>query len=58
MQMNGLRYQVSKTGNLLFDSPEKQKLHDDMLWALALACYAATRALNQPQFGLHVAVRN
>lgn len=41
MQINSLRYQVSKTGNLLFESPEKERVHDDMLWALALACYAA-----------------
>jgi len=41
MQLNGLTYKVSKTGNLLFESPEKEKVHDDYLWALALACYAA-----------------
>jgi phage FluMu gp28-like protein len=41
MQLNGLTYNVSKSGNYLFESPEKQKLHDDYLWALALACYAA-----------------
>jgi phage FluMu gp28-like protein len=41
MQLNSLRYKVSKTGNILFESPEKEKLHDDYLWALALACYAA-----------------
>jgi len=40
MQINSLRYQVSKTGNLLFESPEKERVHDDYLWALALACYA------------------
>ncbi|HXZ98529.1 MAG TPA: terminase family protein [Candidatus Acidoferrum sp.] len=44
MQMNGLTYKVSKTGNLLFESPEKVRLHDDYLWALALACHAATSA--------------
>ena len=38
LQLTSLRYQVSKTGNLLFDSPEKEHLHDDYLWALALAC--------------------
>ena len=36
MQINSLRYQVSKTGNLLFESPEKEGVHDDYLWALAL----------------------
>jgi len=40
MQINGLRYQVTKAGNLIFESPEKERLHDDYLWALALACYA------------------
>ena len=40
MQINSLRYQVSKTGNLLFESPEKERVHNDYLWALALACYA------------------
>src|SRR5208282_5570459 len=34
MQMNGLHYRVSKTGNMVFESPEKDKLHDDYLWAL------------------------
>ena len=37
MQINSLRYQVSKTGNLLFESPEKEAVHDDYLWTLALA---------------------
>jgi phage FluMu gp28-like protein len=41
MQLNGLTYKVSKTGKFLFDSPEK--LHDDFLWALTLACYAASQ---------------
>jgi hypothetical protein len=36
MQINSLRYQVSKTGNLLFESSEKEGMHDDYLWALAL----------------------
>jgi hypothetical protein len=40
MQINALRYQVSKAGKLLFESSEKG-VHDDYLWALALACYAA-----------------
>jgi len=40
MQINSLRYQVSRTGNLLFESPGKEGVHDDYLWALALACYA------------------
>jgi len=41
MQLNGLRYRVSKNGATLFESPEKARLHDDYLWALALAVYAA-----------------
>ena len=41
MQINPLRHQVSRTGNLLFESSEKEGVHDDYLWALALACYAA-----------------
>jgi phage FluMu gp28-like protein len=40
-QLNGLTYKVSKSGNILFESPEKEEMHDDYLWALALACYAA-----------------
>jgi hypothetical protein len=32
MQLNGLRYQVSTTGNLLFESPEKDRVHDDHLF--------------------------
>ncbi len=40
MQLNSLRYTVSRTGNLLFESPEKGSLHDDYLWALALAIHA------------------
>jgi phage FluMu gp28-like protein len=40
MQVNSLRYQVSKAGTLLFGSAETQRVHDDYLWALALACYA------------------
>ncbi len=45
MQLNGLRYQVSKTGNLLFESPEKERLHDDYLWSLALAAWSAIKGL-------------
>jgi phage FluMu gp28-like protein len=44
MQLNALRYQVSKTGNLLFESPEKDRIHDDYLWSLALTCHAAKLA--------------
>lgn len=53
MQINGLRYQVTKAGNLIFESPEKERLHDDYLWALALAVYRAREppAVIQPLFG-------
>jgi hypothetical protein len=53
MQINGLRYQVTKAGNLIFQSPEKERLHDDYLWALALAVYRAREppAVIQPLFG-------
>ena len=40
LQLISLRYQVSKHGNLLFTSPDKERYHDDYLWALALACHA------------------
>ncbi|MCJ7768377.1 hypothetical protein MUP79_08305 [Candidatus Bathyarchaeota archaeon] len=55
IQINSLRYQVSKTGNLLFESPEKEGVHDDYLWALALACYAAreTPLVVKSLFGEH-----
>jgi phage FluMu gp28-like protein len=43
MQINGLHYNISKVGNLLFESPEKERIHDDYLWALALAAYAARK---------------
>ena len=53
MQTNGLRYQVTKAGNLIFESPEKERLHDDYLWALALAIYRAREppAVIQSLFG-------
>jgi phage FluMu gp28-like protein len=31
MQIKSLRHQVSKTGNLLFESTEKEGVHDDYL---------------------------
>jgi phage FluMu gp28-like protein len=43
MQMNSLRYTFSISGNLLYRPPESEKIHDDYLWALALAVYAAER---------------
>jgi hypothetical protein len=41
MQLNSLTYKVSDVGNTLFESPAKSSVHDDMLWALALACHAS-----------------
>jgi phage terminase large subunit-like protein len=38
-QINDQQYQYSKNGKLTFNHP--QNTHDDMLWALALAVYAA-----------------
>jgi phage FluMu gp28-like protein len=43
MQINGLHYEISKIGNILFDSPEKERIHDDYLWALALGAHAARK---------------
>ncbi len=51
LQLNGLRYRVSKNGATLFESPEKAKLHDDYLWALALAVLAARKP--QSPYGPH-----
>jgi phage FluMu gp28-like protein len=41
LQLNGLRYRVGRQGSALFESPEKATLHDDYLWAFALAVHAA-----------------
>jgi len=46
MQLNGLHYQVSKTGNMVFESPEKDKLHDDYLWALVLVVLECDEVMN------------
>lgn len=43
LQLNGLHYRVTKTGSLMFESPEKDRLHDDYLWALALAAKAGVQ---------------
>jgi phage FluMu gp28-like protein len=43
MQLNSLRYRRNKNGAILFESPEKPKLGDDYVWALALAIRAACR---------------
>jgi hypothetical protein len=43
MQINGLHYKISKIGNIIFESPEKERIRDDYLWALALASLAAKK---------------
>jgi len=42
MQINSLRYEISKSGNLLFKAEDKNRIHDDYLWALCLAVSAAS----------------
>ena len=46
-ELNVERYELSKTGKLLFNHP--QGTHDDRFWALALAAYAADQV--QPMGG-------
>ena len=41
-ELNVERYELGKTGKLLFNHP--QGTHDDRFWALALAVYAAEQA--------------
>ena len=41
-ELNVERYELSKSGKLLFNHP--QGTHDDLFWALALAVYAAELA--------------
>jgi phage FluMu gp28-like protein len=41
MQLNNVRYEQSKAGNVLFRSPDKRKNHDDYVWALALLVKAS-----------------
>jgi phage terminase large subunit-like protein len=40
-QINEQQYEYSRSGHLRFSHPENS--HDDMLWALSMAAYAATR---------------
>ena len=40
-QINEQQYEYSRSGHLRFSHPENS--HDDMLWALSMAVYAATR---------------
>jgi phage FluMu gp28-like protein len=55
MQMNGLRYTFSSVGNIIFHVPETNQPHDDYIWALALAVYAAQKP--RPRFGIIRPVR-
>ena len=45
-ELNVERYELSKSGKLLFNHP--QSTHDDRFWALALAVYAAEQAEPPP----------
>lgn len=45
-ELNAERYELAKTGRLLFNHPEGT--HDDRFWALALAVYAAETASPTP----------
>lgn len=42
-QLNSLHYKISKGGEYMYESPSTEKKHDDYLWALALAVYAARK---------------
>ena len=44
MQLNSIRYETTKDGNMVIKSPEKETIHDDHAWALALAAYATKDA--------------
>ena len=45
-QINEQQYEYSKSGHLTFGHPAGS--HDDMLWSLALSCYAATVGREAP----------
>jgi len=45
-QINEQQYEYSKSGHLTFSHPAGS--HDDMLWSLALGCYAATVGREAP----------
>jgi phage FluMu gp28-like protein len=42
-QLNSLHYKISKGGEYMYESPNTGTKHDDYLWALALAVYAARK---------------
>jgi len=42
-QLNSLHYKISKGGDFMYESPSMETKHDDYLWALALAIYAARK---------------
>ena len=46
-QINEQRYEYMKSGHIRFSHPERS--HDDMLWSLALACYATRRVEIKPK---------
>jgi len=45
-ELNVERYELGKTGKILYNHP--QGTHDDRLWAVALAVYAAEQAPPPP----------
>ncbi len=57
-EMNAEKYELSKSGQLLFSHPSGT--HDDRLWALALACHGLKHGLVSTHyhpaiaFGKHV----
>jgi phage FluMu gp28-like protein len=42
-QLNSLHYKISKGGEFMYESPSTETVHDDYVWALALAVYAARK---------------
>ncbi len=47
-EMNSERYEMTKTGQLLFS--HSSGTHDDMLWALALACHGLRYSVNVTEY--------
>ena len=43
-ELNAERYELSKSGKILFNHP--QGTHDDRFWTLTLAVYAAEQAVS------------
>ena len=43
MQLNSLHYTFTQIGNKIFQTPEANQPHDDYVWSLSLAIYAALK---------------